>query len=89
MQAKRALAPRFQSCLETLVATSNLMDGVIRQIDMDEGVFGFPHSEIIGREDMEQIFKHLELGIGVMHSYIWYSDQSILYLVEQFIYTFQ
>jgi hypothetical protein len=48
------------------------------QIDMDEGVFGFPHSEIIAKEDMEQIFRHLELGIGVMHSYIWYSDQSII-----------
>ena len=54
------------------------MDGDIRQIDMDEGVFGFPHSEIIRIEDMEQIFKHLELGIGVMHSYIRYSDQSII-----------
>lgn len=59
-----------------------MIDGAIRQIDMDEGVFGFPHSETIGLEDMEQIFKHDELGIGVILSYIWYSDQSILYLVE-------
>ena len=89
MQAKRVLVPHFQSCLHTLVATSDVMDHAIRQIDMDEGVFGFPHSEIIGIEDMDQIFKHLELDIGVIHSYIWYFDQSILYLVEQFIYTFQ
>ena len=54
------------------------MHGSIRQIDMENGVFGFPHSELIAKEDMEQIFRHLELGIGVMHSYIWYSDQSII-----------
>lgn len=65
-------------CLETLVEVSDLIDGSIRQIDMEEGTFGFSHSEIIAKEDMNQILRHLELGISVMNSYIWYSDQSII-----------
>ena len=76
-------------CLETIVEVSDLTDGAICQIDMEEVVLGFSHSEFIAKEDMDQILQYLELGIGVMHSYIWYSDQSIIYLVEQFIYTFQ
>ena len=78
MQTRKA-PPPFQSCLQTLVATSDVMQGAIRQIYMDEGVFGIPdYSEVLGIEDMEQIVRHLELGIGVMHTYIWYSDQSII-----------
>ena len=44
-------------------------DGIL-QMDMDDGIFGFSCTEIIGQEDMEEIFHHRELGIGVMHSYI-------------------
>lgn len=69
---------RLVMCLETLVEVSDLTDGAIRQIDMEEGVFGFSHSKIIAKEDMDQLFQQLELGIGVMHAYIWYSDQSII-----------
>ena len=65
-------------CLETLVGTSDLMEGGIRQIDMEEGIFGFSYSETIAKEEMDHIFRHLELGIGVMHLYIRYSDQSII-----------
>ena len=66
----RKFVPRFRMCLETLVTTSNIMNGGIHQIDMDEGIFGFSCNEIIGQEDMEEIFHHRELGVGVMHSYI-------------------
>ena len=76
-------------CLETLVEVSHLTDGAIRQIDTEEGLFVFSNSEVIAKEDMDQLLQHLELGIGVIHTYIWYSDQSSIYLVEQFIYTFQ
>lgn len=65
-------------CLETLVEVSDLTGGAIRQIDMEEGVFGFSHYEVIAKEDMDQLLQHLELCIGVMHAYIWYSDQSII-----------
>ena len=54
-------------CLETLVRISNLMNGVIRQMDMEEGIFGFSCTETIGIEDMEQIFQHTELVIVVVH----------------------
>ena len=66
----RKFVPRFRQCLETLVGTSDLMNGGIRQMDMDACVFGFPCTETIGLEDMEQIFHHRELGVSVMHSYI-------------------
>ena len=69
---------RVMMCLEKLVEASNIMDGDVRQIDREEGVFGFSHSEFIGKEDMQQLFQHVELGIGVIHAYIWYSDQSII-----------
>ena len=66
----RKFVPRFRQCLETLVGTLDLMNGGIRQMDMDEGIFGFPCTETIGQEDMEQIFLHRELSVSVMHSYI-------------------
>ena len=76
--------------LEKMVEESDIMHGgAIRTINFDEGVFGAAHFEIIAKEDMQQLFEHEELGIAVIHTYIWYSDQSIIYLVEQFIYTFQ
>ena len=75
--------------LEKMVKESNIMDSGVRNVDMDEDVFGFAHSELLAKEDMQQLFEHVELGISVIHTYIWYSDQSSIYLVEQFIYTFQ
>ena len=75
--------------LEKMVKESNIMDSGVRNVDMDKDVFGFAHSELLAKEDMQQLFEHVELGIGVIHTYIWYSDQSSIYLVEQFIYTFQ
>ncbi|KAI5416172.1 hypothetical protein KIW84_041280 [Lathyrus oleraceus] len=41
-------------------------------VDFDEGVFGIAHSKIIAKEDMQQLFEHEELGIAVIHTYIWY-----------------
>ena len=46
------------------------MNDGIRQMDMDADIFGFPCTETIGQEDMEQIFLHGELGVNVMHPYI-------------------
>ena len=66
----RKFVPRFRQCLETLVGTSDLMNGGICQMDMDEGIFGFPCTKIIGKEDMEEIFLHRELDVSVMHTYI-------------------
>ena len=40
---------------------------------MEEGIFGFEYLETIGREDMEQVFKHLEIGLGVIDTYIRYT----------------
>ncbi|KAI5381888.1 hypothetical protein KIW84_UN0357 [Lathyrus oleraceus] len=58
--------------LEKMVEESDIMHGAIRSVDFDEGVFGIAHSEIIAKEDMQQLFEHEELGIAVIHTYIWY-----------------
>ena len=52
------------------MGTTDLMDGGIRQMDMDQGIFGFPCTEIIGHEDVEGIFCYKELGVSIMHAYI-------------------
>ncbi|KAI5422767.1 hypothetical protein KIW84_045977 [Lathyrus oleraceus] len=58
--------------LEKMVEESDIMHGAIRSVDFDEGVFGITHSEIIAKEDMQELFEHEELGIAVIHTYIWY-----------------
>ncbi|KAI5401051.1 hypothetical protein KIW84_065767 [Lathyrus oleraceus] len=58
--------------LEKMVEESDIMHGAIRTINFDEGVFGAAHFEIIGKEDFQQLFEHTELGITVIHTYIWY-----------------
>ncbi|XP_050888858.1 uncharacterized protein LOC127094027 [Lathyrus oleraceus] len=64
--------------LEKMVNESDIMQGAIRTIDFDEGVFGAAHFEIIAKEDMQQLFEHDELGIAVIHTYIWYMYVTLL-----------
>ena len=66
----RKSVPRFWMCLETLVGTSDLMNDVIRQLDMEEGIFGFSSTVTNAKEEVEEILQHTELGVGVVHSYI-------------------
>ncbi|KAI5427049.1 hypothetical protein KIW84_032469 [Lathyrus oleraceus] len=58
--------------LEKMVEESDIMQGSVRSIDFDEGVFGAAQFEIIAKEDFQQLFEHTELGITVIHTYIWY-----------------
>ncbi|KAI5421803.1 hypothetical protein KIW84_045296 [Lathyrus oleraceus] len=64
--------------LEKMVEESDIMHGAIRSVDFDEGVFGIAHSEIIAKEDMQQLFEHEELGIAVIHTYIWYMYDTLM-----------
>ncbi|KAI5381431.1 hypothetical protein KIW84_UN0203 [Lathyrus oleraceus] len=64
--------------LEKMVEESDIMHGAIRSVDIDEGVFGIAHSEIIAKEDMQQLFEHEELGIVVIHTYIWYMYDTLM-----------
>ncbi|XP_050880311.1 uncharacterized protein LOC127083991 [Lathyrus oleraceus] len=64
--------------LEKMVEESDIMDGSIRSIDFDEGVFGKAHFEIIAKEDMQQLFEHDELGIAIIHTYIWYMYDKLM-----------
>ncbi|KAI5408955.1 hypothetical protein KIW84_054689 [Lathyrus oleraceus] len=64
--------------LEKMVEESDIMHGAIRSVDMDEGVFGIAHSELIANEDMQQLFEHEELGIAVIHTYIWYMYDTLM-----------
>ncbi|KAI5426292.1 hypothetical protein KIW84_031913 [Lathyrus oleraceus] len=68
---KRAFVPRYQISLETLVDSSDMATaGAIRLLDMEEDIFGYSCTETIGKEDLEHIFRHQELGVGVIHTYI-------------------
>ncbi|KAI5398758.1 hypothetical protein KIW84_064221 [Lathyrus oleraceus] len=64
--------------LEKMVEESDIMHVAIRSVDFDEGVFGIAHSEIIAKEDMQQLFEHEELGIAVIHTYIWYMYDTLM-----------
>ncbi|KAI5434413.1 hypothetical protein KIW84_021310 [Lathyrus oleraceus] len=64
--------------LEKMVEESDIMHDAIRSVDMDEGVFGIAHSELIAKEDMQQLFEHEELGIAVIHTYIWYMYDTLM-----------
>ncbi|KAI5435751.1 hypothetical protein KIW84_022252 [Lathyrus oleraceus] len=64
--------------LEKMVEESDIMHGAIHSVDIDEGVFGIAHSEIIAKEDMQQLFEHEELGIAVIHTYIWYMYDTLM-----------
>ncbi|KAI5397831.1 hypothetical protein KIW84_063592 [Lathyrus oleraceus] len=64
--------------LEKMVEESDIMHGAIRSVDMDEGVFRIAHSELIAKEDMQQLFEHEELGIAVIHTYIWYMYDTLM-----------
>ncbi|KAI5390780.1 hypothetical protein KIW84_075895 [Lathyrus oleraceus] len=68
--------------LEKMVEESDIMHGAIRSVDFDEGVFGIAHSEIIAKEDMQQLFEHEELGIVVIHTYIWYMYVTLMWGTE-------
>ncbi|KAI5395503.1 hypothetical protein KIW84_061891 [Lathyrus oleraceus] len=68
---KGAFVPRYQISLETLVDSSDIATaGAIRLLDMEEDIFGYSCTETIGKEDLEHIFRHQELGVGVIHTYI-------------------
>ncbi|KAI5416660.1 hypothetical protein KIW84_041621 [Lathyrus oleraceus] len=68
---KGAFVPRYQISLETLVDSSDMATaGAIRLLDMEEDIFGYSCTETIGKEDLEHIFRHQELGAGVIHTYI-------------------
>ena len=64
---------QYRSCLQTYIGITDIPDGGTRLIPMEEGIFGFEYLETIGREDMEQVFKHLEIGLGVIDTYIRYT----------------
>ncbi|KAI5437160.1 hypothetical protein KIW84_023327 [Lathyrus oleraceus] len=68
---KGAFVPRYQISLETLVDSSDMATaGAIRLLDMEEDIFGYSCTETVGKEDLEHIFRHQELGVGVIHTYI-------------------
>ncbi|KAI5407446.1 hypothetical protein KIW84_053636 [Lathyrus oleraceus] len=68
---KGAFVPRYQISLETLVDSSDMATAsAIRLLDMEEDIFGYSCTETIGKEDLEHIFRHQELGVGVIHTYI-------------------
>ena len=71
--ARKKTTAQFRSCLRTYLGITDIPDGGTRLIPMSADIFGFEYLEAIGREDMEQVFRHLELGLGVIGIYIRYT----------------
>ena len=71
--AHKKTTAQFRSCLRTYLGITDILDGGTRLISMSADIFGFEYFEAIGREDMEQVFRHLELGLGVIGIYIRYT----------------
>jgi hypothetical protein len=65
-----AFVPRYRTTLATMVDMYDLKDGALREINMDESVFGIEFKSHIAIDDLEEIFTHEQLGVGNMHSYI-------------------
>ncbi|CAI8608855.1 unnamed protein product [Vicia faba] len=57
---------------------TDIPDGGARLIPMSAYIFGFEYLEAIGREDMDQVFRHLELGLGVIGIYIRFMYDNIV-----------
>ena len=72
MASKKTTA-QFRSCLQTYLGITDILDGGSCLIPISADIFGFEYMEAIGREDMEQVFRHLELGLGVIGTYIRYT----------------
>ena len=46
---------------------------------MEEGIYGFQYEETIGNEEFEQVFRHEQLGISVINTYVRYIRSTLLY----------
>jgi len=65
-----AFVPRYRATLATMVDMSDMKDGALREIDMDESVFGIEFKSHITIDDLQEIFNHDQLGVSNMQSYI-------------------
>ena len=62
---------RFRQALSTVVSLSDLMDGNIREINIEEDIFGVPHTDRIGIDDMNEILlDDMMIGGYNLHAYI-------------------
>ena len=53
------------------------LDGGTRLVEMGDGVFGFAYPEALGREDFEQVLRHMQLGLGVINTYMRYITSTL------------
>ncbi|XP_058751548.1 uncharacterized protein LOC131624620 [Vicia villosa] len=53
-----------------MVDMSDMKDGALREIDMDESVFGIEFKSHITIDDLQEIFDQDQLGVSNMQSYI-------------------
>ena len=67
------------TCLQTFLELTDIPNGGIRLLPMEEGIYGFQYEETIGNEEFEQVFRHEELGISVINTYVRYIRSTLLY----------
>ncbi|XP_058746912.1 uncharacterized protein LOC131619890 [Vicia villosa] len=76
--ARKKPISQYRTCLLTYLGITDIPDGGTCLIPMNAHIFGFEYMEAIGREDMDQIFKHLELGLSVISIYIKFPYDKVM-----------
>ncbi|XP_058752304.1 uncharacterized protein LOC131625457 [Vicia villosa] len=78
---------QYKSCLQTYIGITNIPNGGTRLIPMKEYIFGYEYMEASGRENLDQVSKHLKLGLSVIDIYIRFLYDKVMRprgLEEQF-----
>ena len=71
--ASKKPTSQYRSCLQTYIGITYILIGGTRLIPVKADIFGYEYMEAIGREDIDQVFQHLTLGLGVIDTYIRYT----------------
>ena len=71
--ARKKPTSQYRSCLQTYISFTTISQGGTSLIPMDANIYGFEGMAALGIEDLDQVFKHLELGLGVINTYIRYT----------------
>src|ERR1051325_11527052 len=71
--ARKKTTSQYRSCLQTYVSFITISQGGTSLIPMDAKIYGFECMTAIGKEDLEQVFGHLTLGVAVINTYIRYT----------------
>ena len=71
--ARKKTTSQYRSCLQTFISFTTISQGGTSLIPLHEGIYGSEGMTTIGKEDLEEVFGHLTLGMAVINTYIRYT----------------